>query len=69
MDRYSKVVLTVIALALCIIVVQQAVKPAHAAPSLTRVAICDPNDPTLCAQIYTNLFGAGRAGLGVYMQR
>ena len=83
-DRYTKTVLTVIAVALCFDVAMRTVKPAYAAPpgaaaptGIMRVAICDPTNPKVCADIFTkqmpNYNGTGivmenRAGLGVFQQ-
>jgi DMSO/TMAO reductase YedYZ molybdopterin-dependent catalytic subunit len=79
-DRYTKFILTVIAAALCIGVVQRATAPAYAAPTASadspaettgrvlRVAICDPNKPDRCAKIYQSRVespGDVRFALGV----
>ena len=54
MDLYSKVVLTVIAIALSAIALQgfQAVSSANAsAHQIHRIAICDPTIPQRCARV------------------
>lgn len=67
-DRYTKAVLTVIAAALCVLAVQNAVAPSHAqlgaAPGSTvqRVAVCDVSG-TRCAGIEAGL-GRGAAESG-----
>ena len=51
-DRYTKVVLTVIALSLAVIAAQHVIPSAFAQKtSITRVAICDVSDPEKCAPI------------------
>ena len=50
-DRYSKIVLTVIAIALVCIVVQNAVTSLNAQTGVQRVAICDPQEPGHCAAV------------------
>ncbi len=49
-DCYTKSVLTVIAAALLALVAQNAVRPLRA-DAFQKVAICDPNDYTHCAQV------------------
>lgn len=69
-DRYTKAVLTVIAIALVLQVVQHFSSPSFAqvfsgAPdtgldtpsSVTRVIICDPDRPNICAHISSDLGG------------
>ena len=51
MDRYTKVVLTVIAAALCVLAVQNVIHPAQSQASLQRVAICDV-DGTNCVGVW-----------------
>jgi hypothetical protein len=50
MDRYTQIVLTIIAIALSVQVLQRAASPAHAADVL-KVAICDPYNSFQCAQV------------------
>jgi hypothetical protein len=69
MDRYTKVVLTIIAVALSFDAVERIVTPAHAATALTRVAICDPDNPNLCAGVFTGKWDPGRHGMGVFQQQ
>ncbi|MBX6373811.1 MAG: hypothetical protein IRZ13_06170 [Acetobacteraceae bacterium] len=68
-DRYTKAVLTVIAAALCVLAVQNAVAPSHAqlgaapgTPTVQRVAVCDVSG-TRCAGIEAGL-GRGAAESG-----
>ena len=69
MDRYTKAILTVIAIALSIEVIQRTTTPAQAAGGLTRVAICDPAQPSVCANIFKTMNPMNpRAGLGVFVQ-
>jgi hypothetical protein len=54
MDVYTKIVLTVIAVALTAIALENLMPSARAqaqAPSLTRVAICDSGNPDRCTGI------------------
>ena len=50
MDRYTKIVLTIIAFALCAQVVQRAASPARAADVL-RVRLCDNTFESRCASV------------------
>jgi hypothetical protein len=50
-DRYSKIVLTVIAAALVALVAQNAIGPTRAAGSIQKVAICDAEAPNTCANM------------------
>ena len=50
MDRYTKIVLTIIAIALCAQVIQRAASPAHAADIL-HVAICDSYYMSRCVNV------------------
>lgn len=50
MDRYTKIVLTIIAIALSVQVLQRAASPAHAADIL-KVAICDAANTYRCAEV------------------
>jgi hypothetical protein len=59
-DRYTKVVLTVIALALVVLVGENAVRPVSAQSALQKVAICDERT-NKCASV-----GQDPAGLVVY---
>ena len=43
-DLYTKFVLTVIALALSVIAIQQTLTPAYAQSNIQKVVICDPQD-------------------------
>ena len=59
-DRYSKVVLTVIAAALVGLFVQNAVRPGVAAdPQIVKALICDPYDLSQCARVAERGFGRG----------
>ena len=52
-DLYTKVILTVIALALSAIAFQLTMPSAFAQNNgITKVAICDPKNPDKCAGIY-----------------
>ena len=52
-DLYTKAVLTVIALALSAIVLQQAIPSAFAQSSVQRVVICDAeNRDAVCARVW-----------------
>ena len=61
-DRYTKILLTVIACALSGDLAERLVRPAHAAgpasgppaatATITRVAICSIDNPNTCAGIY-----------------
>ena len=60
-DRYTKVLLTVIAVALVAIVAQNAVGTLQAqnaqnaqTAGISRVAICDRDDPNACARVTTH---------------
>ena len=50
MDRYTKIVLTTIAVALCLQVIQRAASPARAADVL-RVRLCDDVYESRCARV------------------
>jgi hypothetical protein len=50
MNRYTNVVLTVIAVALVALVFENATSLAHADPGITRVALCDPTN-NRCASV------------------
>jgi len=50
-DRYTKAVLTVIAVALVGMLAQNAIGPLRA-QSATRVVICDVNDVNRCASLW-----------------
>jgi hypothetical protein len=54
-DRYTKVLLTVIAAALVAIVAQNAVGTLQAQnnPGISRMAICDVDNPNACARVTT----------------
>ena len=56
MDRYVKVVLTVIAIALSIDVVERGIRPAQAAGGIMKVVICDPDNTSGCLHIYESQF-------------
>jgi hypothetical protein len=58
-DRYSKGVLTVIAAALVVLVVQNAIRPSTAQDGLQRVAICDPTATGQCAHVRWNTMRGG----------
>lgn len=60
-DRYIKVVLTVIAVALIFLVWENAfeVKPTNAAQGVTKVALCDKSGK-YCADIVPTTNGAGQ---------
>jgi hypothetical protein len=51
MNRYTNVVLTVIAVALSVLAIENGIAAAHAAPAISRVAICDPTDSTVCVSV------------------
>jgi len=50
MNRYTNVVLTVIAVALVALVFENATSLAHADPGIARVALCDPTN-NRCASV------------------
>jgi hypothetical protein len=50
-DLYTKFVLTVIALALSVIAIQQTLTPAYAQSNIQKVVICDPQDNSTCAKV------------------
>ena len=50
-DLYTKFVLTVIALALCAIALQQSIAPAYAQSNIQKVVICDLQDSNSCAKV------------------
>jgi len=52
-DRYTKIVLTVIAVSLSTIALQQVIPSAFAQQSPIKVVICDPNNANFCANIGT----------------
>ncbi len=57
-DLYTKAVLTVIALALSAIALNQSIPSAFAQnKGVVKVAICDKNDPDRCAQIFSDSYG------------
>ena len=52
-DRYTKIVLTVIAAALVGLLAQNAIRPLSAESSgLQRVMICDSVNPRVCARLW-----------------
>ena len=51
MNFYKNVVLTVIATAVTALVLENAIVPAHLASGITKVAICDPSSPEICATV------------------
>ena len=59
-DRYTKVVLTIIAVSLATIALQHAIPSAFAqSDQVVRVAICDPNFPSNCARVTYSSQGFG----------
>lgn len=65
-DRYTKATLTIIAVALVAIVVQNSVGPVGAQTGVQRVVICDAADTTRCATVAERHYGGSRFGfLGV----
>jgi hypothetical protein len=50
-DRYTKIMLTIIAAALVGIVVQNAVSTVGAQAGVQRVVICDSHDTSNCARV------------------
>lgn len=50
-DRYSKVVLTVIAAALVGLFFQNAIRPGVADSAIVKAVICDPYDLGRCARV------------------
>jgi len=51
LDRYSKIVLTVIAAALVGLLVQNTIRPVGAAATVVRAIICDAYDASRCARV------------------
>lgn len=51
-DRYTKALLTVIAISLVALVVQNLVPPSNAQSGVQRVVICDPADTRNCAKLW-----------------
>lgn len=62
-DRYTKLVLTVIAIALTVIAVQNT-RQATAQAGIQRVTICQPNNPQVCVGVLP-FFNDGSGVLGV----
>jgi hypothetical protein len=50
-DFYTKFVLTVIALALSTIALQNSLTPAYAQSGIQKVVICDAYSPAICASV------------------
>jgi hypothetical protein len=50
-DLYTKFVLSVIALALSVIALQQAIPSAFAQSGVQKVIICGGNNPNVCADV------------------
>lgn len=50
-DLYTKFVLTVIALALSAIALQNTIPSAFAQSNIQKVVICDPQDTSTCAKV------------------
>ena len=68
-DLYTKAVLTVIALALSAIALNQSIPSAFAQnKSVVKVAICDKNDPDRCADILGDHYG-GQLGFLTFAPR
>jgi len=61
MSRYTNVVLTVIAVALIGLVVENAISSAHAAPAISRVAICEAENPDICVSVVQTVRETGTA--------
>jgi hypothetical protein len=65
-DQYTKGVLTVIAVALVGLFIQSTIRPVGAQPGIQRVAICDPNDFQICAQVFKRNSFDNNAFLSVF---
>jgi hypothetical protein len=67
-DRYTKIVLTVIAAALVGLIVQNSIAPSNAQGGVQRVAICNLTGDQ-CAQVFKLTGGYGQPnGLSVVVQ-
>ena len=65
-DGYTKLVLSVIAVCLVILVVQNGTSNSHAAAGgVTKVALCDTTGSE-CVDILTERFGQKRVGIKVF---
>ena len=59
-DRYTKVVLTIIAVSLATIALQHTIPSAFAqSDQVVKVVICDPNSPSTCARVGYSYYGNG----------
>jgi glycine cleavage system aminomethyltransferase T len=56
MDKYTKIVLTVIATCLVALVIQNTITNAHATGGVQKVAVCNENG-TVCADVYEARWG------------
>jgi hypothetical protein len=65
-DRYTKVVLTVIAVALVGILLRGELRPPYAAGGITKVAICDASGEA-CLPLYNSMRGDA-VGIRVFTQ-
>jgi hypothetical protein len=57
-DRYTKIMLTIIAAALLGLVAQNAVNSGRAATGVQHVVICDSYEPSDCARVATRGSGS-----------
>lgn len=64
-DRYTKFVLTVIAVALCGILIKDGIEAAHADSGITKVTICDQSG-NVCMPLYNSF--SGQIGVRVFTQ-
>jgi len=68
-DMYTKTVLTVIAIALSTIAVENVLTPAYAQGSIQKVMICDMPVVTLLDNLYITLLVISLQPILLYMQR
>jgi hypothetical protein len=50
-DRYTKIILTIIAVSLTVISVRTIIKPSLASDQIMKVILCDKDDQNSCATI------------------
>jgi len=67
MDKYTKVVLSVIAVCLMLLVIENGIPSAHAVSGVSKVAICDKTGQ-FCAEILHSRDGEMTQGLSVFTQ-